>query len=99
MSIVIRYYLLFDVIRKGCPGYPYMLALSLRLCMVNRQGKAVYLYNCVHFKVVKAKILSFYSRFQVTFQSPVPKFVLNIPNYITKFGILCGICKAKFACR
>ncbi len=34
MSIVIRYYLLFDVIRKGCPGYPYMLALSLRLCMV-----------------------------------------------------------------
>ena len=39
-----------------------------------------------------------YSRFQVTFQSPVPKFVLNIPNYITKFGILCGICKAKFAC-
>ena len=41
---------------------------------------------------------SCYSRFQVTFQSPVPKFVLNIPNYITKFGILCGICKAKFAC-
>ena len=26
-----------------------------------------------------------YSRFQVAFQSPVPKFVLNIPNYITKF--------------
>ena len=30
----------------------------------------------------------FYSRFQVTFQSTFPKFVLNIPNYITKFGIL-----------
>ena len=29
-----------------------------------------------------------YSRFQVTFQSAVAKFVLNIPNYITKFGIL-----------
>ena len=29
-----------------------------------------------------------YSRFQVTFQSAFPKFVLNIPNYITKFGIL-----------
>ncbi len=29
-----------------------------------------------------------YSRFQVTFQSLVAKFVLNIPNYITKFGIL-----------
>ena len=29
-----------------------------------------------------------YSRFQVTFQSEVAKFVLNIPNYITKFGIL-----------
>ncbi len=39
-----------------------------------------------------------YSRFQVTFQSPVPKFVSNIPNYITKFGILLWICKAKFAC-
>ncbi len=35
----------------------------------------------------------YYSRFQVTFQSPVPKFVLNIPNYITKFGILCGFAK------
>ena len=39
-----------------------------------------------------------YSRFQVTFQSAVAKFVLNIPNYITKFGILRGnllsqICK------
>ena len=31
-----------------------------------------------------------YSRFQVTFQSPVAKFILNIPNYITKFGILRG---------
>ena len=29
-----------------------------------------------------------YSRFQVTFQSAFPKFVLNIPNYITKFRIL-----------
>ena len=29
-----------------------------------------------------------YSGFQVTFQSAFPKFVLNIPNYITKFGIL-----------
>ncbi len=29
-----------------------------------------------------------YSRFQVTFQSAFPKFVLIIPNYITKFGIL-----------
>ena len=27
---------------------------------------------------------------KVTFQSPVAKFVLNIPNYITKFGILRG---------
>ena len=27
-------------------------------------------------------------RFQVTIQSAFPKFVLNIPNYITKFGIL-----------
>ena len=43
------------------------------------------------------KIKTSYSRFQVTFQSAFPKFVLNIPNYITKFGILCGICKAKFA--
>ena len=39
-----------------------------------------------------------YSRFQVTFQSAIAKFVLNIPNYITKFGILRGnllsqICK------
>ena len=25
---------------------------------------------------------SCYSRFQVTFQNPVPKFVLNIPDYI-----------------
>ncbi len=33
--------------------------------------------------------LTDYSRFQVTFQSAVPKFVLNIPNYITKFGIYC----------
>ncbi len=48
---------------------------------------SLFLDQCLH-----------YSRFQVTFQSPVPKFVLNIPNYITKFGILCGICKAKFAC-
>ena len=31
-----------------------------------------------------------YSRFQVTFQRAVAKFVLNIPNYITKFGILRG---------
>ena len=29
-----------------------------------------------------------YSRFQVTFQSAVAQFVLNIPNYITKFEIL-----------
>ena len=29
-----------------------------------------------------------YSRFQVTFQSAFPKFVLNIQSYITKFGIL-----------
>ena len=29
-----------------------------------------------------------YSRFQVTFQSPVAKFILNVPNYITKFEIL-----------
>ena len=29
-----------------------MLALSLRLCMVNRQGKAVYLYNCVYISKV-----------------------------------------------
>ena len=33
-------------------------------------------------------ILKSYSRFQVTFQSAFPKFVLNIPNYITKFGIV-----------
>jgi hypothetical protein len=33
-------------------------------------------------------LLKYYSRFQVTFQSAFPKFVLNIPNYITKFGIL-----------
>ena len=42
--------------------------------------------------------LGSYSRFQVTFQSPVAKLVLNIPNHITKFGILRGnllsqICK------
>ena len=41
---------------------------------------------------------NFYSRFQVVFQSAISKFVLNIPNYITKFGILRGnllsqICK------
>ena len=29
-----------------------------------------------------------YSLFQVTFQSAITKFVWNIPNYITKFGIL-----------
>ena len=33
-----------------------------------------------------------YSRFQVTFQNAVAKFVLNIPNYITKFGILRAAC-------
>ena len=39
---------------------------------------------------ISVKTLDFpsYSRFQVTFQSPVSKFVLNIPNYITKLGIL-----------
>ncbi len=34
------------------------------------------------------EVIPIYSRFQVTFQSAFPKFVLNIPNYITKFGIL-----------
>ena len=38
--------------------------------------------------VKNEKNLECYSRFQVTFQSAFPKFVLNIPNYITKFGIL-----------
>ena len=38
-----------------------------------------------------------YSRFQVTFQSPVAKVVLNIPNYITKFGILRENLLSKFA--
>ena len=37
------------------------------------------------------------SRFQVTFQSVVGKFVLNIPNYITKFGILRATSSAKFS--
>ena len=27
-------------------------------------------------------------RFQHTFQSAIPKFVVNIPNYVSKFGIL-----------
>ena len=32
-----------------------------------------------------------YSRFQITFQSAVAKFVLNIPNYTTKGAFhLCG---------
>ncbi len=39
-------------------------------------------------KFISSVDLSCYSRFQVTFQSAFPKFVLNIPNYITKFGIL-----------
>ena len=41
---------------------------------------------CVYIKI-------YYTRFQVTFQSPVDKFVLNIPNYITKFGILRDLSK------
>ena len=52
-------------------------------------------FRIVLFNDVK---LSAYSRFQITFQSAVAKFVLNIPNYITKFEILRGnllnqICK------
>ena len=38
-----------------------------------------------------------YSRFQVTFQNAVAKFVLNIPNYIAKFRILRGNLLSKFA--
>ena len=38
-----------------------------------------------------------YSQFQVTFQSSVAKVVLNIPNYITKFGILRGNLLSQFA--
>ena len=38
-----------------------------------------------------------YSRFQVTFQNAVAKFVLNIPSYITKFGMLRGNLLSKFA--
>ena len=38
-----------------------------------------------------------YSRFQVTFQSPVAKVVLNIPNHVTKFGILRGNLLSQFA--
>ena len=34
------------------------------------------------------RAISSYSRVQVTFQSTVPKFVLIIPNYIARFGIL-----------
>ena len=31
-----------------------------------------------------------YCRFQVSYQNAVPKVVLIIPNYFTKFGILRG---------
>ena len=31
-----------------------------------------------------------YHQFQVTFQRPVPKFILIIPSVIDKFQILCG---------
>ncbi len=43
-----------------------------------------------------------YSRFQVTFHSPVPKFVLNIPNYQiwnTVWNLQSQICMLVQACR
>ena len=48
--------------------------------------------RCHKLANVRCKSGKYYSRFQVTFQSPVAKFVLNIPNYITKFGILRATC-------
>ena len=34
------------------------------------------------------KYFTIYFRFQVSFQSAIPKFIVNIPNYVSKFGIL-----------
>ena len=48
--------------------------------------------------IAQHKVSLYYSWFQVTFQSAIATFVLNIPSYINKFGILHGnllsqICK------
>ena len=55
-------------------------------------------FNHLRGRRIRFYFRPFHSRFQVTFQSPVALLVLNIPNYITKFGILHGnllsqICK------
>ena len=42
---------------------------------------------------MRVKECSDYSRFQVTFQRPVAKFVLNIPNYITNLEYCVQLAK------
>ena len=47
-------------------------------CTKRRCNKA---FDLQEFKLINC-------RFQVTFQSTVPTFVVNIPKFVSKFGIL-----------